>query len=94
VRILFIVETTAARLLPVIHANPLLTEFLENRWIRLSIMDPDTGKIQIYRGNHNWEDLTGDEEPLPIATSSIAYYQGKSQHLPVARIARKIATPA
>ncbi len=94
VRILFIVETTAARLLPVIHANPLLTEFLENRWIRLSIMDPDTGKIQIYRGNHNWEDLTGDEEPLPIATTSIAYYQGKSQHLPVARIAQKLATPA
>ncbi len=94
VRILFIVETTAARLLPVIHANPLLTEFLENRWIRLSIMDPETGKIQIYRGNHVWEDLTGDEEPLPIAPSSIAYYQGKSQHLPVVRIAQKLRTPA
>ena len=94
VRILFIVETTAARLLPVIHANPLLTEFLENRWIRLAIMDPETGKIQIYRGDHAWEDLTGDEEPLPIAPSSIAYYQGKSQHLPVARIAQKLRTPA
>jgi uncharacterized protein YbcC (UPF0753/DUF2309 family) len=86
VRILFVVETTPERLLRVIHANPLLKEFVENRWIRLSAMDPKTGAIQIYRGRGVWELLSGDEEPLPVAESSIAYYSGKLEHLPVARI--------
>lgn len=95
VRILFVVETTAERLLPVIHANPLLTEFVENRWIRLSVMEPGTGAIRIYRGQGAWEDLQGDEEPLPVAPNSITYYRGKKDHLPLARIApTKIAIPA
>lgn len=94
VRILFVVETTPERVLAVIHGNPLLKEFLENRWIRLAVMGPVDGKIRIYRGEGKWEDLTGDEEPLPIATSSLAYYQGKQQHLPLARISPKLLTSA
>jgi uncharacterized protein YbcC (UPF0753/DUF2309 family) len=94
VRILFVVETTAERVLRVIHANPLLKEFLENRWIRLAVMGPDDGKIRIYRGQDQWEDLSGDEEPLPIAASSLAYYQGKQEHLPLARISPKLLTSA
>jgi hypothetical protein len=86
VRILFVVETSPERVLKVIHANPLLTEFLENRWIRLASIDPSTSKILIYRGKGVWEPLVGDEEPLPIAASSRAYYQGRSEHLPLARI--------
>ncbi|TAE93322.1 MAG: DUF2309 family protein [Verrucomicrobia bacterium] len=86
VRILFVVESTPDRLIKVVHANPLLKEFVENRWIRLSIIRPDDGAIQIYRGNGSWEDLIGDEEPLPIASSSRDYYFGKRDHLPVARI--------
>lgn len=86
VRNLFIVETTPRRVLEVIHADPLLTEFLENRWIRLAVIDPASSAIHNYRGNGVWEALTGDEEPLPVAPSSISYYAGKSGHLPVARI--------
>jgi hypothetical protein len=81
-----VVESTPDRLIKVVHANPLLKEFVENRWIRLSIIRPDDGAIQIYRGNGSWEDLIGDEEPLPIASSSRDYYFGKRDHLPVARI--------
>jgi uncharacterized protein YbcC (UPF0753/DUF2309 family) len=90
VRILFVVETTPEKVLKTIHANPLLKEFLENRWIRLAAMDPDTSVIQIYRGNGVWEPLVGDEEPLPVAASSISYYSGKMEHLPVARIDPKL----
>jgi len=86
VRILFVVETSPERVLKVIHANPLLTEFLENRWIRLASLDPISARILIYRGKENWEPLEGDEEPLPIAASSRAYYQGHAEHLPLARI--------
>ncbi|MBV6499466.1 MAG: hypothetical protein CJBNEKGG_01922 [Prosthecobacter sp.] len=86
VRILFVVETTPERVLGVIHANPLLKEFLENRWIRLAALAPGSGVIQVYRGGGCWEPLQGDEEPLPVAPSSLAYYSGKMEHLPVARI--------
>jgi uncharacterized protein YbcC (UPF0753/DUF2309 family) len=94
VRILFVVETTPERVLKVIHANPLLTEFLENRWIRLATIDPGDSHIEIYRGAGTWEPLQGDEEPLPVAPSSIAYYHGKIEHLPVARIDPRLARAA
>ncbi len=85
VRILFVVETTPERLMPIIDANPELTEFVKNRWIRLSTMDPDTGMIKVYRDGV-WEDLSGDEVPLPRSSSSAQYYSGTMEHLPVARI--------
>lgn len=86
VRILFVVETTPERLMPVIHANPELTEFVENRWIRLSTMDPESGVIKVYRGNGVFETLEGEEEPLPVAASSAEWYRGRREHLPLARI--------
>jgi uncharacterized protein len=89
VRILFVVETTPARLMPVIHASAELTQFVENHWIRLSTMDPDSGEIQVYRGQGVFETLTGDEEPLPVAASSAEWYRGRREHLPLARIEAK-----
>ncbi|MCB1226350.1 MAG: DUF2309 domain-containing protein [Verrucomicrobiales bacterium] len=85
VRILFVVETTPERVLASIRANPQLDEFLTNRWIRLATQDPDTGVIHICRDGV-FEKLEGDEEPLPVAPSSKAWYGGKIEHLPVARI--------
>lgn len=86
VRILFVVETTPERLMSVIHANPELTQFVENRWIRISCLDPDDGEVRVYRGHGVFEVLEGDEEPLPLATSSVEWYQGRREHLPLARI--------
>ncbi|MFM9000562.1 MAG: putative inorganic carbon transporter subunit DabA [Verrucomicrobiota bacterium] len=86
VRILFVIECPRERLERVIRANPLLVEFVENRWIRLAVLDPDGSGIACYRGAGVWEALVGEEEPLPEAPSSVAFYRGKSGHLPVARI--------
>lgn len=88
VRILFVVETTPERLMSVVRANPELTEFVENRWIRISCLDPDDGEIRVYRGQGMFEVLEGEEEPLPVATSSMEWYQGHREHLPLARIDR------
>ena len=86
VRILFVVETTPERLMRTVHASRELTEFVDNRWIRLATMDPDTGRIEVLRDG-TFEPLTGDEEPLLLAPSSIHHYAGRLEHLPVARIA-------
>ncbi|MBE2281880.1 MAG: DUF2309 domain-containing protein [Prosthecobacter sp.] len=94
VRILFVVETTPPRLMSVIKANKELVEFVCNRWIRLATMDPDDGHIEIYRGDDVFEPLTGDEEPLPVAPSSMAWYRGKMEHLPLARIEPKLGKAA
>jgi hypothetical protein len=88
------VETTPERVLRVIQANPLLTEFLEQGWIRLAAMDPENGSIQVYRGQGSFEPLVGDEEPLPVAPNSKAYYSGKMEHLPVARIDPQLSRAA
>ena len=85
VRILFVIETTPDRLMPLIMANPELKEFVVNRWIRLATQDPDSGAIMVYR-NGVFEPIDGDDVPLPRSTSSASYYQGTLDHLPVARI--------
>jgi hypothetical protein len=85
VRILFVVETTPARLLATMQANAQLNEILSNQWIRLATIDPVTSVINVYRDGV-FELLEGDEEPLPVARSSRDWYRGKIEHLPVARI--------
>lgn len=86
VRVLFVVETPPGRLLPVIRASAELKEFVENRWVRLATLDPDDGHVEVYRGGGVWERLEGGEEPLPVVASSLEWYQGRREHLPLARI--------
>jgi uncharacterized protein len=86
VRILFNIETTPERLMSVIHASPLLTEFVENRWIRLSTLDPQTGAIHVYRDGTFELSAPWKPKMIPEASSSVEWYKGKLQHLPVARI--------
>lgn len=93
VRILFIVESTPERLMSVIKANPELTEFVCNRWIRLATMDPDDGHMEVYRDG-TFEKFEGSEEPLPVVANSMSWYRGKMEHLSLARIDPKAAKAA
>ncbi|OYW74577.1 MAG: hypothetical protein B7Z37_17105 [Verrucomicrobia bacterium 12-59-8] len=90
VRLLFVVETTPQRLMSTIKASAELTEFVCNQWIRMAAMDPDDGHVEVYRDGV-FERLEGNEEPLPVAPSSMAWYHGKTGHLPLARIDPKAA---
>ncbi|WP_162179953.1 DUF2309 domain-containing protein [Bryobacter aggregatus] len=85
VRILFIVETTPERLMGVIHKSAELTEFVENRWIRLSTIDPETGEANYYDRGRFHPVAPADWE-IPVAKSSADWYLGKMEHLPVALI--------
>ncbi len=90
VRILFVIETTPERLMKVIGRNPELTEFVENSWVRISTMDPDSGEIQIYRGGGLFEPASPAGAVIPRAASSVDWYRGKLEHLPLAEIARAV----
>jgi uncharacterized protein len=85
VRILFNIETTPERLMKVINASPLLREFVDNRWIRLSTLDPDSGEVHVLR-NGTFEPGSPWTETVPQARSSAEWYRGTREHLPIAEI--------
>jgi uncharacterized protein YbcC (UPF0753/DUF2309 family) len=91
VRMLFVVEATAERMCSAIDTNPGLKRLVENRWIRVSIIDPETGRIHVWREGA-FEAFEGDVERLPAALSSAEWYGGKSEHLPMAWIQPARAT--
>ncbi len=87
VRILFVLETTPERALRTMETNPQLNELLRNRWIRLAVIDPvENSRVSAYRGDGRWECIDGGDEVLAEAPNSRAWYEGRSDHLPLARI--------
>jgi uncharacterized protein YbcC (UPF0753/DUF2309 family) len=85
VRILFVVETTVERLSKVIDASPSLKQLADNRWIRIATIDPASGHAYVRRDG-GFEELQEHLERLPVALSSVEWYSGKTQHLPMAWI--------
>jgi uncharacterized protein YbcC (UPF0753/DUF2309 family) len=85
VRMLFVVETTPDRLAQVIDASTSLKQLVRNRWIRLATIDPESGRIHVWRDG-SFEAFEGAVERLPVALSSAEWYSGKIEHLPMAWI--------
>jgi hypothetical protein len=85
VRMLFVVETTPERFTKVADGSASLKRVLENRWIRVATIDPQTGRIHVRRDG-GFETFDGPLERLPVALSSVEWYRGKIEHLPMAWI--------
>ena len=85
VRMLFVVETTPDRLMKVVNASTSIKQLVENRWVRLATIDPETGAVHVRR-DHGFEEFDGPVERLPVAFSSAEWYAGKEEHLPMAWI--------
>jgi uncharacterized protein YbcC (UPF0753/DUF2309 family) len=85
VRMLFVVETTPERMTKVIEASKPLKQAVENRWIRLATIDPESGTVHIRRDG-GFERFEGAVERLPVALTSAEWYQGKIDHLAMAWI--------
>jgi uncharacterized protein len=84
VRLLLIVENTPENVMAAVRRSSEVTELVENRWIRLVTMDPADGSVHIYR-NGSFEPVSGTVQ-LPETTSSVDWFRGKLEHLPIARI--------
>ncbi|HLK34460.1 MAG TPA: putative inorganic carbon transporter subunit DabA, partial [Terriglobales bacterium] len=85
VRILFVIETTPQRLIQAVNANAGLKQLVENRWIRLTTIDPESGRVHAFR-NGDFEEFEAPMECLPSVVSSMDWYRGKTEHLPMASI--------
>jgi len=85
VRMLFVVETTPERLMKVVNASASMKQLVENRWIRVATIDPESGCVHVRRDS-GFEEFDGPVERLPVALSSAEWYGGKRQHLSMAWI--------
>ena len=85
VRILFVVETTPERLAKVINASGPIKQLVENRWVRIATIDPQSGRVHVRRDG-GFQEFDSDLERLPVAFSSAEWYSGKIEHLPMAWI--------
>jgi uncharacterized protein YbcC (UPF0753/DUF2309 family) len=85
VRVLFVVEAKPSILESVIRRNSVLNELVMNRWIRLSTVDPESGRIHVWRDGA-WELQPESSSGLASAPTSRSWYEGKRDHLPVAVI--------
>jgi uncharacterized protein YbcC (UPF0753/DUF2309 family) len=85
VRMLFVIETTPERLGKVVDASAALQQLVENRWIRLAAIDPESGRIHVRRDG-SFQEFDELVERLPVALSSAEWYGGKLHHLPMAWI--------
>ena len=84
VRLLLIVENTPHNVMEAVRRSPMVTELVENRWIRLVTMDPADGSIHIYRDGM-FEPLS-ETVQVPETVSSVDWFRGKLEHLPIARV--------
>jgi hypothetical protein len=85
VRILFVIETTPERLAKLVSTSPSLKQLVENRWIRLATIDPESGRVHVKRVG-GFEEFHAPLERLPVSFSSAEWYSGKLQHLPMSWI--------
>ena len=92
VRMLFTIETTPERMTKVIDASVGLKQLVENRWIRLATIDPESGRVHVRRDS-GFEEFAGPLERLPVALSSAEWYSGKLEHLPMAWIQNRVRPP-
>jgi hypothetical protein len=89
VRMLFVIETTPERMTKVIDASAGLKQLVENRWIRLATLDPESGRVHVRRDG-GFEEFAAPLERLPVALSSAEWYSGKLKHLPMAWIQNRV----
>lgn len=84
VRLLLIVENTPDNVMEAARRSREVTELIANRWIRLATMNPADGSIHIYR-NGVFEPLS-ETVLVPETDSSVDWFLGKLEHLPIARV--------
>ncbi len=91
-RILFVIETTAEKMLGIIEANQGIASLVRGNWVQLAVIDPETSRIQLFVDG-KFEPYTPESDSLPEIGSSIEWYRGQRDHLGFASIAEPADPP-
>jgi uncharacterized protein YbcC (UPF0753/DUF2309 family) len=85
VRLLFVIETTAAAFLAIMEKNAAIKVMVTNAWVQVALMDPATGALCVWHDGQ-FEPYQSQADPLPVAASSKEWYTGWRDHLEFAEI--------
>ncbi len=85
-RLLFVIETTAAAMHQIMDRNPRIAALIRGRWVQLAVIDPATGAIEVFRDGR-FAPYTPTSTDLPHAASSRDWYHGCREDVGFARIA-------
>lgn len=84
-RLLFVMETRAERLLKIMDRNPVVRRILANGWAQLALLDPESAHLSVYAGGR-FLPYQSHGTPLTSAKSSHDWYHGRRDHLEFAVI--------
>lgn len=85
IRLLFIIESTPEILRKIMSRNETVRRIIENRWVQLSLIDPQTSEICVYRRGE-FIPYVPDVAELPRVSNSIDWYRGQRDHLKFAQV--------
>ncbi|WP_158545418.1 DUF2309 domain-containing protein [Bremerella cremea] len=79
-RMLFVIETTPEAMLSIMERNETIGRLCRGGWLHLAVIDPENSAVQIYR-NGRFEPYDFGGTFLPLASSSLACYQGSRDNV-------------
>lgn len=85
VRLLMIIETSPEAMQLIMARNAGIGQLCRNNWVLLSVIDPETREISVFRNGH-FEPYLPEAKQLPKALSSVDWYRGWRDHLDFAEI--------
>jgi hypothetical protein len=66
--------------------QPAVQQLLDNAWVHLIAMDPDTGALQLFVPGVGFVAWDKPLVPLPMVRSSFEWFKGKTDFVPPALI--------
>ena len=90
-RLAIVVESSCDALRRVVEGNRMIERLVQNRWIWLACLDPESGRVSEL-GENGWVAYTPEHPLAVVAGGSAAWYQGKRGFLPPVVLVRE--TPA
>jgi len=85
VRLLMVIEAKPAAVQRILDSSPVARRVIGNGWVRLALLDPDGPGLKVY-SDGAFVDHVPENLVLASAPSSAAWYRGRRDHLPCARI--------
>lgn len=85
IRLLFVMETTPEKIRKVMARDATVRKIIEGRWVQLSLIDPETSRILVYRRGE-FIPYAPESNTLPQVRASIDWYRGLRDHLGFAEV--------
>ncbi|XZE53450.1 DUF2309 domain-containing protein [Planctomycetaceae bacterium SH139] len=79
-RLMFVIETTQAIMNKIIQENEAIGRLCDGEWVRLVIIDPNTGGLSQFKGGA-FASYQPNRQPLPVVNISRDWFAGHREHL-------------